>query len=102
MIALVDIYYILLKTRAIGSRHEEKSFFSQSIRFWNKHHKKIIEPSNVKLHKECSKKLNLVGTEFSFFDFSTKVSTFKAKLKKLLLQSSGDEINWTEKNYISN
>ena len=66
--------HLLLKTRAIGSRHEEKSFFSQSIRFWNKHHKKIIEPSNVKLHKECSKKLNLVGTEFSFFDFSTKVS----------------------------
>ena len=96
--------HLLLKTRAIGSRHEEKSFFSQSIRFWNKHHKKIIEPSNVKLHKECSKKLNLVGTEFSFFDFSTKVSTFKATLKKLLLQtqSSGDEINWTEKNYISN
>ena len=59
---------------------------------------------NVKLHKECSKKLNLVGTEFSFFDFSTKVSTFKARFKKLLLQtqSSGDEINWTEKNYISN
>ena len=56
---------LLLKTRAIGSRHEEKSFFSQSIRFWNKHHKKIIEPSNVKLHEECSKKLNLVGTDFS-------------------------------------
>ena len=95
---------LLLKTRAIGSRHEEKSFFSQSIRFWNKHHKKIIEPSNVKLHEECSKKLNLVGTEFSFFDFSTKVSTFKAKLKKLLLQtqSSGDETNWTVNNYISN
>ena len=96
--------HLLLKTRAIGSRHEEKSFFSQSIRFWNKHHKKIIEPSNVKLHEECSKKLNLVGTEFSFFDFSTKVSTFKAKLKKLLLQtqSSGDETNWTVNNYISN
>ena len=95
---------LLLKTRAIGSRQEEKSFFSQSIRFWNKHHKKIIEPSNVKLHKECSKKLNLVGTEFSFFDLSTKVSTFKARLKTLLLQtqSSGDDINWTKNNYISN
>ena len=54
------------------------------FRFRNKHHLQIVEPSNVKLHEECSKKLNPVGTEFSFFDFSTKVSTFKhvkARLK---------------------
>ena len=95
---------LLLKTRAIGGRHEEKSFFSQSTRFWNKHHKEIIEPSEVELHIDVSKKLNLVGTKFAFFDFSTKVSTFKSKLKKLLLhtQSSGNEIDWTEKNYIRN
>ena len=95
---------LLLRTRAIGGRHEEKSFFSQSTRFWNKHHKIIIEPSEVKHHTDVSKKLNLVGTKFAFFDFSTKVSTFKSKLKKLLLhtQSSGNEIDWTEKNYVSN
>ena len=95
---------LLLRTHAIGGRHEEKSFLSQSTRFWNKHHKRIIEPSEVELHTDVSKKLNLVGTKFTFFDFSTKVSTFKSKLKKLLLhtQSSGNEIDWTEKNYVSN
>ena len=72
----VDFTFLLLRTRAIGRRHEEKSFFSQSTRFWNKHHKIIIEPSEVKLHTDISKKLNLVGTKFTFFDFSTKVSTF--------------------------
>ena len=73
---------LLLRTRGIGRRHEEKSFSSQSTRFWNKHHKIIIEPSEVKHHTDVSKKLNLVGTKFTFFDFSTKVSTFKSKLKK--------------------
>ena len=58
---------LLLRTRAIGGRHEEKSFFSQSTRFWNKHHKRIIEPSEVELHIDVSKKLNLVGTKFTFF-----------------------------------
>ena len=58
----------------------------------------------IELHTDVSKELNLVGTKFTFFDFSTKVSTFKSKLKKLLLhtQSSGNEIDWTEKNYVSN
>jgi len=95
---------LLLKVHTIGRRHEEQSFLSQGIRFWNKYHKKLVEPSAVKLHPDQSKKLNLVETEFSFFDFSTKIATFKAKLKRLLLntQSSGNETDWTIKNYISN
>ena len=93
-----------LRTRTIGHRHQEKSFFSQGTRFWNKYHKKLIEQSQVQLHPQHSKKLNLVETEFSFYDFSTKVSTFKAKLKKLLLniQSSGNTTDWTVMNYINN
>ena len=81
LIILLKIYTKkkLLKTRAIGGRHEGKSFFSQSTRFWNKHHKGIIELSEVELHIDVSVKLNLVGTKFAFFDFSTKVSTLKSK-----------------------
>ena len=95
---------LMLKTRTLGRRHEEKSFFSQGTRFWNKYHKQLVDPSKVKLHFEHSRKLNLVETDFAFYDFSTKVSTFKTKLKRLLLktQSSGNETDWTVNNYISN
>ena len=51
---------LLLRTRAIGGRHEDKSILSQSNRFWTKHHKRIIEPSEVELHTDVS-----IKTKFS-------------------------------------
>ena len=85
-------------------KEKNKEKLAAQGKVWRENNKEIIEPSEVELHIDVSKKLNLVGTKFAFFDFSTKVSTFKSKLKKLLLhtQSSGNEIDWTEKNYISN
>ena len=80
---------------------QRNNFFYQSTILWNKYYKKLLTPSKAVLHSSHTTALNLTSSEFIFFDFSTKVSSFKTRLRHLLhqLQSSGNEASWCESNY---
>ena len=80
---------------------QRQNFFYQSTALWNKCYKKLLTPSKAVLHSDHTTALNLTSSEFVFFDFSTKVGSFKTRLRIMLhnLQSSGDETSWSELNY---
>ena len=80
---------------------QRQSFFYQSTVLWNKCYKKLLTLSKAVLHSDHTTALNLTSSEFVFFDFSTKVGSFKTRLRIMLhnLQSSGDETSWSELNY---
>ena len=80
---------------------QRNNFFYQSTILWNKYYKKLLTPSKAVLHSSHTTALNLTSSEFIFFDFSTKVSSFKTRLRHLLhqLQSSGNEASWCESNH---
>jgi len=80
---------------------QRRTFFYQSTLLWNVYYKRLLTPSEAELHSDHTTALNLTASTFVFFDFSTKVCTFKTRLRHLLfdLQGSGAEISWTESNY---
>ena len=80
---------------------QRQSFFYQSTVLWNKCYKKLLTLSKAVLHSDHTTALNLTSSEFVFFDFSTKVGSFKTRLRIMLhnLQSSGEETSWSELNY---
>jgi hypothetical protein len=80
---------------------QRQNFFYQSTVLWNKYYKKLLTPSKAVLHSDHTTALNLTSSEFVFFDFSTNVGSFKTRLRNMLhlIQSSGDEISWSELNY---
>ena len=95
---------LTLKTPIHTLRCQKQTFVHQATLFWNKMHKKLLNPSSVIVHSSHTNKLNLLDSECIFLDFSTKVATFKSGLKKILfsMQSNGDRIDWTTNNYLSN
>ena len=74
---------------------QRQNFFYQSTALWNKCYKKLLTPSKAVLHSDHTTALNLTSSEF---DFSTKVGSFKTRLRIMLhnLQSSGNETSWSE------
>ena len=95
---------IVIRTPIGSLRCQRQAFTYQAVIFWNKLHKQILIPSKVKLHDDYKTKLNLLDSECIFYDLSTKVTTFKSNLKRILhnTQSNGDEFSWTTNNYLSN
>ena len=81
-------------------RCQKQTFVHQTTLFWNKMHKNLLKPSAVKMHSSHTNRLNLLDSECTFLDFSTKVATFKSGLKKCLfqIQSSGGRIDWSVTN----
>ena len=81
---------------------EKVSFVYQSIILWNKYYKQLLTPFTIPLHHEFISKHKLTNCKSIHYDYSTKVSTFKSKLSKLLLeiQSEGDE-DWIAINHVS-
>ena len=81
---------------------QRRTFFYQSTLLWNNYYKKLLTPSEAELHRDYTTTFDLTACKFVFFDFSTKVGSFKSRLKHLLfdLQCSGDEMSWhAELNY---
>ena len=81
---------------------QRRTFFYQSALLWNNYYKRLLTPSESLLHHDHTIALNLTACKFVFFDFSTKVSSFKTRLRHLLfdLQCSGDNVSWSsELNY---
>ena len=65
---------------------QQKTFTYKSITLWNKHYKSLIKPFAVPLHKDFKLKYDNTSTINTLhYDFTTKVSTFKAQLKELLI-----------------
>ena len=81
---------------------QRRTFFYQSTLLWNNYYKKLLTPSEAELHRDYTTTFDLTACKFVFFDFSTKVGSFKSRLKHILfdLQCSGDEMSWhAELNY---
>ena len=79
---------------------QKQAFFYRAIVMWNEHFKKLLNPFTVKLHSMHRQKFDLSDCYINCYDFSTKVSTFKLKLKNLLrsVQVAGNE-TWSAINH---
>ena len=51
---------------------------------WNNYYKKLLTPSEAELHRDYTTTFDLTACKFVFSDFSTKVGSFKSRLKHLL------------------
>ena len=76
---------------------QHRIFTYKSIVLWNKHYKSLIRPFAVPLHRDFKPKYdknNVINT--LNYDFSTKVSTLKEQLRKLLFnkQHSVSDNEW--------
>jgi len=64
---------------------EKATFRYQAILLWNLLYKSLLTPVNIDLHKSCKIKGEWGSISTTSFDYSTSVSTFKSRLKKLIL-----------------
>ena len=76
---------------------QKRTFTYKAIILWNKLHKKLLCPFTVKLHSSHKIKFDSIDTVLSYYDFSTKVSAFKSKLRDLLIdtQRLGIDDSWS-------
>ena len=79
---------------------QRKTFLYQSILCWNQHYKKLVNPFTIILHSSCQINRDTSLIKTTNYDFSTSVSTFKLKLKKLLheIQMNGTAPGWERTN----
>ena len=94
----------MLKIPTHNLRCQKQTFVYQTTLLWNKMHKNLLKPVEVKIHSSHTSKLNLLDSDCIFLDFSTKVSAFKSGLKRYLFQkqSNGGKFDWSINNYESN
>ena len=87
-------------------KSQKQAFFYKATVMWNKHYKKLLNPFTIKLHRVHQLKFDISNSEINCYDYSTKVSTFKLKLKGMIqsVQVTGNEtwssINNFQTNYI--
>ena len=82
---------------------QKVSFVYQSSILWNKFYKQLITPFTIPLHQEYILKHKLTNSVSIHYDYSTKVSTLKVKLIKILFetQAKGDGDSWITINHMS-
>ena len=82
---------------------QKHTFVYKAILLWNKLHKELLKTSTVMIHITHTARLNLEASEYIFLDFSTKVASFKTRLRRTLLstQSKGGTIDWSIENYVN-
>ena len=81
---------------------QKRTFIYKSIILWNKLYKRLLTPFSIKLHISHRLKHDSRDAELTYYDFSTKVATFKSKIKDLItnVQSIGD-VNWSTINNLT-
>ena len=80
---------------------QKKTFIYQAIILWNQHHRKLLKPFTITLHNSHRLKFDSFDLRSEYYDFTTKVATYKTRLKDLFFhsQNSEDEINWSLSNH---
>ena len=80
--------------------NQKQTFFYRAIIMWNRHYKDLLNPFTIKLHPVHRLKFDSSNSEINCYDFSTKVSTFKSKLKGMIktIQATGNE-TWLSINH---
>ena len=75
---------------------QKRTFIYESINIWNKFYKKLLTPFTIKLHNAHKLKHDSLDTELSYYDFSTTVSTFRSRLKEIVIkvQGAGSDNSW--------
>ena len=75
---------------------QKRTFIYEGIDLWNKFYKKLLNPFTIKLHNLHKLKHDSLDTELSYYDFSTTVTTFKSRLKEIIIkvQGAGNNDSW--------
>jgi len=94
---------LTIKLPSYSLQCQKQTFVYQATLLWNKIHKELLKPSVITLHTSHTGKLNLQPSDCITLDFSTKIGSFKAKLRRILFntQSLGGNIDWSINNYLS-
>ena len=79
---------------------EKSTFVYQACLSWNLLYKSLLTPTSIDIHRSCRIRGDQGTTTAVIWDFSTPVSTYKLKLKKVILNHqhslpSGTSENWT-------
>ena len=93
---------LLINIPVVMLASQKRTFIYQGIVIWNKLYKRLVNPFSIKIHSMHRLKYDTLNTESTFYDFSTKVVTFKSKLKDLIMkvQSTG-EVTWSTINNLT-
>ena len=86
------LYFIIPKNRL---SFEKSTFIYQAILSWNSLYKSILTPENIELHKSCKIKGDQGSSILVTWDYSTSTSTFKARLKKIIIDHQHSPLTGT-------
>ena len=80
---------------------QKKTFIYQAILYWNRFYKKLLNPFTIILHNDHKIKSDTTTSKIIVYDYSNSASSFKLKLKSLLIarQQIGNLNTWSDPNF---